>query len=222
MGIFTGLLKGSDEAARAADDIAAGSDDVIIRSSDDSRTFVSNDETVGDFFEESASGVNPNDETFVRSLTRDFTNRVGEGSSPAAVVEAGTSPLATSAKWLGGGAVGVTGLWAGSEFYDDYSALKTAESKEAAYSEYVAAREEIMNNENLSPDQKEEALARLNEAYNQAVENPDNGGANGILTDTMEDLFAGMGFFDKVFVGVTFVAIVIVISRRMDNNGGMD
>lgn len=209
MGLFSRLLSFGDETAKTADEGGKFADNTADE-------FVSNDETTKAFWDESPTGTNPDfaTDSYPKRVFADFTGRVGDGSSPAAVVDAGTSNLVTAGKFVGGGTVAGVGLWAGSEMYDDYTALKTAESKEAAYEEYQDALEKIRNNPNLSPDQKEEAIARLREAYQLAIKNDENGGSKGALTDVMGDLFGGMGMMDKLLIGIAFVVLVkAVISR---------
>lgn len=212
MSLLGGIFKNADEAAQSG-----------AKAADESKTladeFVSNDEAARHFGSEATDGINSGgsytEDSFLKRRFANLSETAVEGSTPSAVVDAGTSNIADAGKWLGGGAAAGTGLWAGSEMYGDYTALKTAESKEAAYEEYQAALEKIRNNENLTPDQKEEAIARLREAYQLAIENSENGGANGPLADLFGDLLGGMSIPDKLLVGVALVVIVMLAQQNM-------
>lgn len=199
MGLLSGLFSASDEVAKGADETAAISDE-----------FVSNTDSVARFGDEPVGGTNPSfsDDPFHKRVAADFTGRVADGSSPAAIADEATGNVATAGKFIGGGAATGAGLFAASQFYDDYSALKTAESKEATYEEYIKALQKIRNDDSLSPEQKEAAIQRLKEAYQQAIANPGNDGSQGTVTDTFEALFGGMGMVDKLLVGIALVALV--------------
>ena len=207
MGVLS-LLKGADEAAAGADEAAGAADE-----------FVSSDEAAQSFFREAPDGVNSgggyvsfDGDSYLQRVGADFTGRVAE--QPARAADAATGNIATAGKWLGGGTAAGVGLWAGSEVYEDYAKMRSMESKEAAYSEYQRRAEEIRNNDNLSPDEKEEMLAQLYEAYQAAIENPDNP-TRGTLAKVFNDLFGGMGMMDKVLVGIAFVVLVKLSQEMM-------
>jgi len=220
MGFLSGILRGADEAAtKSADDAAAATDDQVANAVDDvDNQFVSNDGTVGSFYDEDPSGVNNvggyqdfSDESFRRRLSADLTGRLAEQPSRAA--DAASGNFATGAKWIGGGAAGATALYAGSKVYEDYAELQSQESKEATYKEYQRMREQIQNNENLTPDQKAERLQQLQEAYKMAQQNEDSPEASGPLGSAMQQVFGDMGMVDKLIVAGVVIALITVVPQ---------
>jgi len=207
MGLLSAIFSGADEAAAGADEAGATQDEV--QQAVDDVDFVSNDETARSFESEATDGVNSgggyvdfSSDGFRQRVAADFTGRLAEQPSRAA--DAASSNLGSGLKWIGGGTAGGLGLYAGSQAYSDYTDLQAQESREQTYSEYQRRREEIRNDDSLSPDQKEEALAALERAYQQAI---NQGNEGGFLARIFGGMFEGMGIMEK---GMVLVAVVIV------------
>lgn len=213
MGLISGVVSKADNILKSGDDAAQTVDDGY-RFGDD---FVSSDESAQPFIREAPDGMNSGGgyvsfdaDSYPKRVFADFTGRTAE--QPARIADATTSGFSTGAKWLGGGTVAATGLWAGSEVYEDYAKIRQAETQEAAFSEYQAQVEQIRNDPNLSPEEKAEMLAQLREAYERAVDNPANP-SMGTFSRVFDNLFGGMGTMDKVLVGVVFVILAKLVQE---------
>lgn len=160
---------------------------------------------------EDARHVDFSGDRFRERLTADVAGRLSE--QPARAVDAGTSNLALTAKYGGGAAVGATGLYAGSEAYQSHQARQMQESQEATFEEYQAAAEEIRNNDNLTPEEKEQALAELRAAYEQAIGEADPGSPDGWFAEQWDNTFGGMSLTEKVIIAFVVVAIVRAVTQ---------
>jgi hypothetical protein len=88
--------------------------------------------------------------------------------------------------------------------------LHTGQSREQTFQEYQAARQEVLNNDNLSPSEKEERLQQLREAYERAQQNPDS--PDNPVSKFIQDTFGGLGMVEKASLLVAVVIAYKVVS----------
>ena len=145
------------------------------------------------------------DDAFRQRLAADFSGRLAE--QPARIVDSGTGNFAKAAKYGSGAAVGGVGLHAGSEAYQSNQERQMQESKEATYEEFQQAMQEVQNNENLSPEEKQERIQTLKNAYEDAIGKA-GGAAGGAAIQQVKDFVDDMGLISKVLVAFVIVAAI--------------
>lgn len=195
MGLWS-MLKFGDEAADAAKGVDDAAD--ATKGLDDAADATKSvDETTDGLTKVEA-------DTYRRQLLSNLGQRGIE--QPGRMADAATSNLSDTAKYAGGTTVGLGGLYVGNEVRKSWERSNLAESKEQTYKEYMEARDEVMENDNLTPQQREERLQALKEAYEQAQAN-DGSGASNPISKFISDTFGGLGTIEKVSL---LIAILIV------------
>lgn len=193
MGLLSALKStvrvGDDAAASAADDAAAAADDAASSSSSPS-------------FE---------DDPFYKRLVADVSARTAE--QPARVATAGARSVSDSTSsvaklGLGGGA-----LYVGNNQLNNYQQTQRQESREQSFEEYQAARQQIRDNDNLSPEQKQQRLESIREAYDTAVRNPSSPEDGGPLSSITER-WSGLDLTGKVIGTVVLLIVIQSVLRR--------
>ena len=149
-------------------------------------------------------------DSFAKRLVADVGGRTAE--QPARAASATSRALKDTAKIGGGTAVAGGGLYVGNKQLDNYSDVRLQESKEASFEEYQQAREDILENENLTPEEREEMLEALKEDYDSATQEGDDEG--GLLSD-LKAQFNGLGMVEKTIVAV----IVVTVARQVIKEG---
>lgn len=174
--------------------------------------FAASDETTRSLESETPAGANagqhPNyqDQPYGRRVGADVAGRLAEQPSRAASgIGRG---IKGAAKYGGATAVAGGGLYVGNKRLKDWTALQMQESQEATYEEYMEQVEAIMNDDSLTPDQKQEAIEQLRKAYEQAVSNPDNPAGGSGLASYVSGLFDDMGMVEKVIIAMILVVVI--------------
>jgi len=176
-------------AAAAADDAAAAADDVA------------------------SSSPSFEDDAFYKRLVADVSARTAE--QPARVATAGARSVSDSTSsvaklGLGGGA-----LYVGNSQLNNYQQTQRQESREASFAEYQDARQQIRDNDNLSPEQKEERLKSLREAYNAAIANTSNPEAeDGGPLSFIKERWSELDLTGKVISTVVLLIVIQSVLRR--------
>lgn len=181
-------LKG---ALQLGDDAAAATDDAV-KAADEAQTLPS--------FE---------DDPFSKRLAADAVGRTVEQPARIATeggktIEGTTSNLAKLG--LGGGA-----LYVGNEQLENFQKSQVQESREANFEEFQAALKSIRENDNLTPEQKQEQIEQLREAYEAAQENPDNPEDGGII-GSLSSKWGNLGMVEK---GVTGVVVLLIVQHYL-------
>lgn len=191
MGLLSALKStvrvGDDAAAAAADDAAAAADDAA------------------------SSSPSFEDDPFYKRLAADVSARTAE--QPARVATAGARSVSDSTSsvaklGLGGGA-----LYVGNSQLNNYQQTQRQESREQSFEEYQAARQQIRDNDNLSPEQKQQRLESIREAYDTAVANPsspEDGGPLSFITER----WSGLDLTGKVISTVVLLIVIQSVLRR--------
>lgn len=128
---------------------------------------------------------------------------------PVQMTDSATSTLSDVAKYGAAGTVGGTGIYFGSQAYEDRQGRLSEEARQASAQEYSAATEEIMNDENLTPEQKQDALDNLQNMADDALD-PSAGAT------FFENFFGDLGLIEKLLLA----AVVIIVVRGMAERYG--
>ena len=108
-----------------------------------------------------------------------FLRELGETSREGVDESAGV--LKSAAKNLTGSSAILGGSYVGATYFDTKAQRDAADAQKTAAEEYQEAVENIQNDDNLSPEQKADALAELSEVFDDLVGDGSGGGGSGGL-----------------------------------------
>lgn len=128
-------------------------------------------------------------------------------NQPARIASAGGSAVSGTSKALAAGAVGTSGVYFGSQAYDERQGRLQEEARQASAQEYSQATQAILNNQDLSPDQKQDAIQRLQDMADEALDTPGGGGS---ILSRIDDL----SLLQQAFLGLVVLTLVRAAAKK--------
>lgn len=101
------------------------------------------------------------------------------------------------------GAIGGA-AYAGPSLYRTHQDRQESQRQEDMWSDYMSQRQDILDNPNLSPEERAELLAELDEQYQEGL----SGGENAI-----EAWLSGLGMVEKAFLALLIILIIRQAAR---------
>lgn len=215
MGLLKGIVKvfsrGADEAADAARYADEGNGKWADNTKND---FVSDSGSPTRWADEYPGGTNDvsfADDSYRQRLAARATEKFAEGSTPKAVTGKVSGDIKKTTYALAGGTTAVSGIYVGGQAANRWGDVRQAESKEAAYEAMQESARQIRNNENMSPEEKQQALEGLRQTY-QGI-----WGSEESQESPLAGIFRGLGAVETVIIGLI---VVVAIRAAMNARGG--